>query len=456
MSEQQGTWAGRVPSETLNAERIRFLYRSPVATISNLGVAAVFAYVARDHFGLTIAAGWLAIMAAVIAVRLLIWWTYRRGRGAGSVYRRWALLFEVGAAVNGLLWALPAIDVLTRAPTEIVAVYATIIGVMMAGMVFSTSVWTRAFIIFLLTTGVLPILIALFHPDSVHRVFGLLGVIYLGAILAWGRSAGQMFTETLRLRLENIMLAGEVAIAREQALAVEKTRHEGFAGLSHELRTPLNAIIGFGQAMETELWGELGSPRYQEYAHNIVHAGQHLDILINGALDLSRIATGKMELEEVAVDLGAVARDCQTLITNRAQEKQIAVEVKVPPEMPRLRADPAKLRQVLLNLLTNAVKFTPEGGQVKISVEHLQSGDLEVVVSDTGVGIPAEELDRVMEPFVRGGQARVRDTEGLGLGLALARSLTELHGGSLTLQSELGAGTTARLILPRSRLISAA
>ena len=446
---------GRVKTETLNAERVRFLFRSPVAMLSNLGVAAVFAYAVREQVGVTLALGWLGLMAAIVAIRILIWFAYRRWAIGGSDYRRWALWYEISAGANGLAWAVPAVEVVSRAPTELMAVYATIIGVLLAGMVFAASVWTRAFVVFVLTTGVVPILLALIHPDSMHQAFGVLGTVYLGAILAWGRSAGRMFTETLQLRLENIMLAGDVAIAREHAREVEKARHEGFAGLSHELRTPLNAIVGFGQAVEAELWGSLGNPRYREYAHNIVHAGQHLEILINQALDLSRLETARTPLEETTVDLEQVAADCHALIADRAKQKGVALQMTVQPSLPKMRGDPAKLRQILINLLANAVKFTPERGTVTLSVALTREGDLELSVADTGVGIAPDDLERVLEPFVKGGQAMVRNTEGLGLGLALSRSLAELHDGTLMLESELGVGTTVRVSIPRSRLFRA-
>ena len=246
----------------------------------------------------------------------------------------------------------------------------------------------------------------------------------------------------------------EALNAREEALvakeAAEKASHMKsmfLATMSHELRTPLNAVIGFSQLLEAETFGPLGNRRYRNYAGIIEKAGQHLLDLINDILDMSKIEAGKFELQRKEVDCKAIIDDCANLISARAKEHNIVVEKDVPPESIRFDADPRAIKQILLNLLSNAVKFTPAGGRVTVRLRE-QGGLVTLIVSDTGVGIPADQLALLGNPFVTLRSSVGASQEGTGLGLALARALTQLHGGTFKVESDEGQGTTVTVVIP--------
>ena len=244
-----------------------------------------------------------------------------------------------------------------------------------------------------------------------------------------------------------------------QKYEAEKTRAEGanraksdfLANMSHELRTPLNAIIGFSEMMSSEIYGPLGSPRYKEYSHDILSSGQHLLAVINDILDMSKIEAGKLQLRFQAVDVLDVAEDAVRLVRDKADEAGLRLICNVSPTLPEVRADYRALKQILLNLLSNAVKFTPRGGHVTVHAEvlHDPSGDrVRVEVRDTGIGISKEDLARLARPFEQVETQFAKTQQGTGLGLALVKSLVEMHGGVFSLVSEPGRGAVAALTLP--------
>jgi signal transduction histidine kinase len=223
------------------------------------------------------------------------------------------------------------------------------------------------------------------------------------------------------------------------------------ANVSHELRTPLNAIIGFSELMVGEMMGPLGNDKYRSYARDIHDSGSHLLAVINDILDLSKAEAGKLELEESWFPVhGAVTAACR-LLRQRAAAAQLELVVSVPAGAPMLHADERKLKQVLLNLLANAIKFTKPDGRVALTVTVSPDG-IAFAVEDTGIGIPAAYLDRVLLPFVQADNSLSRPHQGTGLGLPLVKAIAELHGGRLQLESEEGVGTTASLLLPPERL----
>jgi len=242
--------------------------------------------------------------------------------------------------------------------------------------------------------------------------------------------------------------------AKEQADRANEAKTNFLANMSHELRTPLNAVIGFAQVMHNEYLGPLGSSRYREYAAGIEESGQHLLGLIEDILDVSRIETGQLSLREEVVAPGELMDSVGRLIRPRADNSRVMLYVQPPEPLPGLRGDPRRLRQVLLNLLSNAVKFTPAGGRVELTAQLEADRSLTFAVSDTGVGIKPEELERVLTLFGRAQASYSRSHPGSGLGLPIARSLTEQHGGTLSITSEPDHGTTVRLNFPAECLVT--
>jgi signal transduction histidine kinase len=223
--------------------------------------------------------------------------------------------------------------------------------------------------------------------------------------------------------------------------------------MSHELRTPLNAIIGFSEIVAGELFGPIGAPRYIEYAHDIHTSGIHLLSIISDILDLSKIEAGRRDLTESAIDLHEAAESALRLVRGRAENSGVRLVNGIERgAMPRLLADERAVKQMLLNLLSNAVKFTPEGGRVAVGAELRGDGSLAISVDDTGIGMAPENIPRALAPFSQVDSSLTRRYEGTGLGLPLVKSLIDLHGGTLDLESQEGKGTLATVVFPPQRV----
>jgi two-component system cell cycle sensor histidine kinase PleC len=241
--------------------------------------------------------------------------------------------------------------------------------------------------------------------------------------------------------------------ARRRAEGANVAKSRFLATMSHELRTPLNAILGFSEVMKAEVLGPMHNELYKEYAGNIHDSGKHLLQLINEILDLSRIEAGRYELHEEPVRLTDVVEDCLRLLNLRAESKGLQVVLDFPRNLEQIWADERAIRQICLNLMSNALKFTPRGGRITLSVATTAEGGQMLSVKDTGPGIPKEEIPRVMQAFGQGSLAHQTAEGGTGLGLPIVQNLVSLHGGTFELHSELRKGTEAVVILPKSRVL---
>ncbi len=251
--------------------------------------------------------------------------------------------------------------------------------------------------------------------------------------------------------LEKIM--EHLVHARDQAEAADHAKSEFLAMMSHELRTPLNAIIGFSEIMKTETLGPIGSVKYQEFADDIYASGHHLLGLINDILDLSKIESGKASLCEEDIEIHEMLRSALTLVKVIAKQGEVALELNCADGLPMLCADRRKLKQILTNLLSNGIKFTPAGGRVLLKAWCSADNGHVFQIVDTGIGIALEEIPRAMAPFQQIDSRLGRKHEGTGLGLPLTKALIELHGGSFDLQSEVGVGTKVTIRFPASRVV---
>jgi two-component system cell cycle sensor histidine kinase PleC len=245
-------------------------------------------------------------------------------------------------------------------------------------------------------------------------------------------------------------LARKYEVAMTRAEAANQAKSEFLANMSHELRTPLNAINGFSEIMAGEMFGALGDPRYKGYAADILKSGQHLLSLINDILDMAKIEAGKLTLHYDTVSLREVVDDAARLMRGRVEEAGLKLRIDAA-DLPDIDADYRGLKQVMLNLISNAVKFTPEGGDIVVALSRDDDERVRVAVTDTGIGIAAGDLVRLARPFEQVEGQHSKTTQGTGLGLALTKSLIELHGGTLMIDSVPGRGTTVGFDLPIRR-----
>ena len=385
--------------------------------------------------------------------------------------RSWRRKFIIAELLNGMTWAgfaLVGISNYSTAPDSLlfsshVFIFAMLIVILAIRMTFASTIMP------IMHAGTIPMTFAV-----VGRLIGV-GILvddplyYALASMAAGvhlyfvfLAAGLHSTALamLEFRSQKDLLISELeeekAIsdeARRRAEAANKAKSRFLATMSHELRTPLNAIMGFSEVMKAELLGPIENPTYIEYADNIHSSGSHLLHLINEILDLSRIEAGRYELHEEAVRITDIADDCHRLLALRAQNKGLEFIENFGEGLPQVWADPRAMRQICLNLMSNALKFTPRGGQIIITIEQTRDGGQKLSVRDTGPGIPKDEIPKVMQAFGQGSLAHQTAEGGTGLGLPIVKNLMELHGGHFELHSELRKGTEAIIFMPPSRVL---
>lgn len=274
-------------------------------------------------------------------------------------------------------------------------------------------------------------------------------------LLVDGRRLMHRLDEDSRLRFQVEDLAKELEETRDDALrkrfeaeTANASKTAFLANMSHELRTPLNAILGFSEIIAQECFGPVGSDRYKEYANDIHTSGAHLLSLINDLLDVAKIEAGRMEIAPHPLDPHHTFDVALKLIGAKAREKGQQLTISIASDVPPLYADERALKQILINLVSNSVKFTPEGGAITVTASEARGGGFQIACEDNGPGIPREKIDKIFTPFSQVDNRYDRQAGGTGLGLALVRGLAELHGGRAWLESEYGKGCRAYVVLP--------
>ncbi len=239
----------------------------------------------------------------------------------------------------------------------------------------------------------------------------------------------------------------ELLKMRDEAESASRAKSQFLANMSHELRTPLNAVIGFSEILDRELFGALGEARYRDYARLIHESGEHLLHMVNEILDMSKIEAGKFKIVKEPFNVGALVKSCCDIMRHAAEQRSLSLIVDIEPGIPELPADKRACKQMLLNIISNAIKFTDPGGWVRVSAK-LAGRSVALSVADNGIGISEADLPKLGNPFVQADNSYDRSYDGAGLGLSVVKGLAKLHGGSLELVSTLGVGTTATILLP--------
>ena len=444
-----------------------FVRNEQSAAATMWAMAALFALASMFWAPKLQGCAWLLLVIAAKVVLLNLGRRFQALPRAEADVAVWRRRFVMAELLNGLIWAgFALVGVHYGASTSTaqfsshVFIFATLIVLLAVRMTFASPV------ISILYAGTVPMTVAvvgrlLLLQDPFYSALASMAVgvhIYF-VFLAKGLNSTAV--AMLEFRQQKDTLIAELAEsklvsdeARRRAETANKAKSRFLATMSHELRTPLNAIMGFSEVMKAEIMGPLQNPTYREYAGNIHDSGRHLLNLINEILDLSRIEAGRYELHEEPVRLSDVAEDSLRLLRLKATSKGLEIVENFEPDLAQVWVDQRAIRQICLNLLSNALKFTPKGGRIILTVEGSEDGGQLISVRDTGPGIPAEEIPRVLQAFGQGSLAHETAEGGTGLGLPIVQNLIELHGGSFELLSELRKGTEAIVRLPKVRVLN--
>ena len=473
-------WARR-RRMNLELRRARQILTGPeTAPTHSVAPMRLFAQINRNSapmLGL-VALGTAALALSLIGAGLVATWAAFIGCAVGLVYAlpvafldnvetekgaaAWRRKFVLATAFCGSAWAY-LIVALLRSPEPDGPAFAMLITLLVSTIMSLLAATIPAAFV----AGMLPIIVGVvlayssrLQSAALPAAAMTIGVIgYFLAVVRRLHAAAarnvslQAEKDSLIAELEHAKLNSDEARRRAESANLAKSRF--LATMSHELRTPLNAILGFSEVMKGELFGSHGVPAYKEYSNDIHVSGQHLLMLINEILDLSRVEAGRYELKEEPLSLPGIVDDCCRLLSMRARSRNLTITDALDKDLPRIWADERAVRQIALNLLSNAIKFTPPGGSVAIKVGWTGSGGQYVSIKDTGPGIPPEEIPVVLSSFGRGSLAHKNAEEGTGLGLPIVKGLVELHGGQFRLTSKARQGTEVVVIFPPERVMNA-
>ena len=441
-----------VSEQSIRAQQLRLLFNSPTAPLG-AAITAVFALVVLwGSIDPRLLLGWGGAMLSWTAIRYVMWMEFRADPGDDAKVTRWAPAAMIGVTMSGIMWGLFGLTFYIPADAETRAFIIFVMASMVAGGAVLYAAYLPAHDTYLLTATMPAAVAALLHGTWISIFTGIMLILLIALTLAAARASNRSITSMIRLQLENEALVTDLRGAKDAAEEASRVKSQFLAHMSHELRTPLNAIIGFSEIIKGQICGPIGNERYRGYATDIHSSGHHLLRLVNDILDLSKLEAGNLELSEGEVDLATLTRDCISLVKGQAGRKAVRIAVDLPRDLPTVYADELRLKQVILNLLSNAIKFSHEGHAVWISVAQTQGGEVRIIVRDSGIGMDPDDIPVALQPFRQVESELSRRYEGTGLGLPLAKTLVELHGGTLALASAPRAGTTVTVLLPRERV----
>ncbi|MEC9346972.1 MAG: ATP-binding protein [Pseudomonadota bacterium] len=379
---------------------------------------------------------------------------FQKDRQARQRIAYWRLRFVIQNFINGLVWLALAWLTLDANLSGNLALLALVYLGLISVYAVHVSPHLLAFLVAAVTVAVGFEATMLMVDSTFADLLLVVAPCYCFYAYELGHSSNKRYRQSLERAVALSKLSSDLIVARNTALQESKAKTTFFAMMSHDLRTPLNAIIGFAEILKTEVFGKIGNDRYREYAGDIHDSGNHLLQLVNDLLDISKIESGSFELNVRDFALDDEIRGTVKFLREQAIRKSL--EIRIPDRGSTwIKADPFRIRQVLLNLGSNAVKFTPAGGSILFDWHVLPDGGLDFSVSDTGIGIKADDLENVFDPFKQASPTVSGSPEGTGLGLAICKRLMELHGGTLSIASTPGVGTTVTAHLPPEAVLPA-
>jgi signal transduction histidine kinase len=430
------------------AESIRLWLRSPWSMIATVFASVVGSSAVWDAMPHIWVGSWLAMVLAVIAARFWAWLRYSSRIRDDADTLRWGHGFLAMLGATSLLTACMAASLYAPNNVEDEIFIAIAIAALTGGASASYGAYLPAAAIYIIPP-LLSISGAFFVHGTQQSIFlGVGTLIYMSVVLIAARTLNRWVADIFGLRVRNEELNGELIRAKEAAEAANSAKSVFIANMSHELRTPLNAIIGFAEMLESEVLGPLGDRRYLEYAHDVHMSGKHLLSIINTILDLAKVEASHLELDRDRTDISYLLHECASVMRLQAEEAGVDFRLEIPEDPLYTSIDETRMRQVVYNLLSNAIKFTDPGGKVCLIGRQAMGGGIEIAVTDTGLGMDPDDLKLALQPFMQVKHSGRRALSGTGLGLPFAKSIVQLHGGTLNITSARGNGTVVVVSLP--------
>jgi signal transduction histidine kinase len=438
--------ASNVPS-LVRAEIVALLYPRSFRIGTSILNSVLYGIVLTYLMGGWLPTIWTAVALLICANRTYDWWLYQK-RPTLHTHSVWIRRFTLRFLPFGLWWGLSAVVMFISNDPLLLAVAVLSTDAMSAGAVCSYPAHPPASLVFVIPAMVFFGVAGLIHG---HMIGNFIAIVELVLIANYLIICAEFYRSAVRgmiLHDEKSMLADNLAEAHAALQREGVAKSEFLAHMSHELRTPLNAIIGFSDVINAETYGPLGNPRYRDYLKDIKSSADHLLHIVNEILDLARIEAGELTLDPSEVDPRYIAKFTSRLVEQQAHNKQLALDVRLLPEIAGkwIMTDEVRLKQVIINLVSNAIKFTQPGGSVTLTV-GVNGPDIFFEVADSGVGMSEDEIRKALQPFMQVGNPMHR-REGTGLGLPLSRQLIERLGGTFAIVSSPGIGTTVTITLP--------
>ena len=434
-------------TDRIRAKKLAVLVKQfPLALVTTVIGGLILAGLHWQLLPSTEIISWLTVLVLVTIARCGLWHNYHADPESASESPAWRSAFLCSLILSGTTWgaAAPVFFATESLPHQLLVVF-VISGIAVSAINIS-SAWAPAFYSFVVPAILIPAVALFAYHDAMHVAMGIMLVLF-GVLLAFmSHNAHRFLFDTFKLQIENDDLVQNMSKAN-------RAKSEFLANMSHELRTPLNAIIGFSDMMRQSGSQRVSKAKLQEWSGDIHESSLHLLNVIDDLLDMTKIEAGRVELVDEELEVSAIVGTVIRLLQPRADADTINVVNLVKADLPRLLADRQRLTQILLNLLSNALKFSQAGGEARVEALVDPDDGFVIKVIDTGVGIAAKDMPRILERFSQADSGLTRRYQGAGLGLPIVKALVELHGGALELESEEGRGTVALVSFPKERIV---